>query len=46
VEATADLLTAMLNGIVRFRVTRSDQGNHLRQTTIDFCHRSLMNGRS
>jgi AcrR family transcriptional regulator len=45
-EATANLLTAMLNGIVRFRFTRSDQGDNLRQTTIDFCRRSLMNGSS
>jgi hypothetical protein len=43
VEATADLLAAMLNGIVRYRITRSEQGDNLQQTTIDFCHRSLMN---
>jgi hypothetical protein len=46
VEATANLLAAMLNGIVRYRVTSSDQGDNLRQTTIDFCRRSLMNGTS
>ena len=44
VEATTNLLAALLNGIVRYQVNRSNQDNNLRQTTIDFCRRSLMNG--
>ena len=44
VVATANLITALLNGILLFKVTRSDPDNQLRQTTIDFCRRSLMIG--
>ena len=42
VVPTANLITAMLNGILLFKVVRSDEGNQLRQTAIDFCRRSLI----
>ena len=43
VVSTANLITAMLNGILLFKVTRSDEGNQMRQAAIDFCRRSLIN---
>ena len=43
VETTANLIAAMLNGIVRHRVLHADRVDELRQTTVDFCRRSLLN---
>jgi len=43
VETTANLIVAMLNGIVRQRVLHADRVDELRQTTVDFCRRSLLN---
>jgi AcrR family transcriptional regulator len=44
VEETANLLVACINGIIRYIAMNLGETNNMRQTAIDFCRRSLMNG--
>jgi len=42
VEATAELLLASINGIIRYQVLNPDRSEAMRQTAVEFCRRSLM----
>jgi AcrR family transcriptional regulator len=42
VEATADLLVASINGIIRYQVLNPGRSEAMRQTAVEFCRRSLM----
>jgi len=44
VDETASLLVAYINGIIRYKAMNLGETNKMRQTAIDFCRRSLMNG--
>jgi AcrR family transcriptional regulator len=44
VEETANLLVACINGIIRYKAMNPGNSDNMRQTAIDFCRRSLMNG--
>jgi AcrR family transcriptional regulator len=42
IKETAELLTAITNGIVRYRAMGLNQMPNMKKTTIDFCRRSLL----
>ena len=44
VDETASLLVAYINGIIRYKAMNMGEADNMRQTAIDFCRRSLMNG--
>jgi hypothetical protein len=43
-EETAILILSVINGIVRYRTMNRDPEKNLREATVGFCRRSLMNG--
>ena len=44
IDETASLLVAYINGIIRYKAMNLGETNNMRQTAIDFCRRSLVNG--
>jgi hypothetical protein len=44
VKPTANLLLAMINGLVRQRVLNLNRLKNMKKTAVDFCRRSLING--
>jgi hypothetical protein len=38
------MLFACINGIVRYRATKLGPLDNMRETAVDFCRRSLING--
>ncbi len=46
VEETAILILSVINGIVRYTRMSQDPGKNLRKAAVDFCRRSLMNGKA
>lgn len=43
VSETVNLLIAMINGLIRQRGLRLEEKNAMRDVTVDFCRRSLVN---
>jgi AcrR family transcriptional regulator len=43
IEATTELIIAMVNGLLRHRSLKLDGLKKLKETTVDFCKRSLLN---
>jgi len=43
-EETAIMILSVMNGIVRYKKMNQDPNKDLRQTAVEFCRRSLMNG--
>ena len=43
VRATANLIVALLNGLMRQRGLKFEEVEGIKQTAVDFCRRSLVN---
>lgn len=45
IAETAELLTAITNGIVRYKAMGLNQMQNMKKTTVDFCSRSLLSSK-